>query len=226
MLTTLEERVGLSHTALLVVDLQNDFVHDDGAFAKMGINVSMFQQIIPRVNALIDAARGLQVPVIYVQMIHSQWTNSDVWVQRVRVSKAGWAEDKPKLAYCVPGTWGSQWYEALRGPADNDHVVTKHRYSAFVNTDLDLVLRSTKRKSVVVTGGETNLCLGTTAMSALQYDYYVVLPSDCIAGINKDSHRHGLQLLDGYFGIVTTSKEVVEIWKAQNEKRSNLKSEQ
>ena len=151
-------------------------------------------------------------------------TNSEIWVQRVRVSKAGWPEGKSKLSYCVPGTWGAQWFEALRKPTDRDYVVTKHRYSAFINTDLDLVLRSRNMKSVVITGGETNLCLGTTAMSALQHDYYVVIPGDCAAGINKDSHRHGLQLLDGYFGIVTISEEVIAIWKEQNAKRLNLRS--
>ena len=72
MLTTLEERVDLNHAALLVVDLQNDFVHGEGAFAQMGVDVSMFQQVISRVNALIDAAREFLVPVIYVQMIHSE----------------------------------------------------------------------------------------------------------------------------------------------------------
>lgn len=97
-------------------------------------------------------------------------------------------------------------------------MVTKHRYSAFINTDLDLVLKSMKRQTVVVTGGETNLCLGATAMSALQHDYYVILPEDCIAGINEESHRHGLQILDRYFGIVTTSKEIIGIWKGQSGK--------
>ena len=217
MLTTLEDRVHIKHTALLIVDCQNDFVHDQGAFSQMGVNVSMFQQIIPKVNNLIDAAKSVNVPVILIQMIHSQWTNSDAWVQRVRVTKKGWSEDKPKLPYCLPGSWGAEWYDALK-TEEGDYTVSKHRYSSFINTDLDLVLRSIKKKTVVVTGGETNLCLGTTAMDALMHDYYVILPEDCIAGVDEESHRHGLQILDKFFGIVTTSQKIIDIWRSQSGK--------
>ncbi len=211
MLTTLEERVNPEHTALLIVDLQNDFVHPEGAFAKMGVDVSMFQAIAPRVIDLAARARRVGVPVIFIQMIHSRWTNSDAWVQRIRVAKTGWSEDKPALPYVVMGTWGAQWYEGL-SPREEDFVVTKHRYSAFVNTDLDLVLRSLKRKCVAAAGGETSLCLGTTAMDALMHDYYVVMPQDCIAGVNLETHKTTLHILDRFFGIVTTSEEIVRIW--------------
>jgi len=213
MLRTLAERVDPSHTALLIVDLQNDFVDSEGSFAKMGVDVSMFQAIAPRVINLINAARKAEVPVIFVQMIHSRWTNSDAWIQRIRVSEKGWSDDKPTLPYVVMGTWGAEWWTGL-SPTETDFVVTKHRYSAFTNTDLDLVLRSIKRKTVVVTGGETTLCLGTTAMDALMHDYYVVLPEDCVAGVNPETHKHGLQILDKFFGIVTTSSEIIRLWES------------
>ena len=218
MLTTLEERVHIQHSALLIVDMQNDFAHNDGAFAKMGINVSMFQKIIPNLLRLIQMARTVNVPVIFIQMIHSKWTNSDAWIQRIRVGDKGWKHDEPSLPYGVPGTWGAEEIEELV-PTDDDFVVIKHRYSGFVNTDLDLVLRSLKKKTVVATGGETNLCLGNTAMGALMNDYYVILPEDCIAGIDEESHRHGLQILGNYCGIVVPSEEILKIWEKQNQSR-------
>jgi ureidoacrylate peracid hydrolase len=216
MLMTLEDRVDLKHTALIVVDMQNDFVHDDGVFAKMGVDCSTFKKIVPQLNVLIDAARSVKVPVIFIQTLHSRWTNSEAWVQRIKRKREG--EDKDSLLppVCSPGTWGADWFGVK--PTEEDYVVTKHRYSAFVNTDLDLVLRSLQRKTVVVTGGETNVCLGSTARSAFMYDYYVILPEDCIAGFDEELHRYGLKILEQYFGMLTTSQEIISIWNKQKEK--------
>lgn len=72
-----------------------------------------------------------------------------------------------------------------------------------------------KIKTVVVKGGETNVCVGSTARDALMYDYHAILPEDCIAGFDKELHRYGLQILDRYFGVVTTSKEIINIWNRQ-----------
>jgi ureidoacrylate peracid hydrolase len=211
MLTTLEERIHIKHTALIVVDMQNDFVHDDGVFAKMGVNLSMFKKIVPQLNGLIDAARNVKVPVIFIQTLHSQWTNSDPWVQRIKGQGEGQESLLPPV--CSPGTWGADWFGVK--PKEEDYVVTKHRYSAFVNTDLDLVLRSLQRKTVVVTGGETNVCVGSTARSAFMYDYYVILPEDCIAGFDEELHRYGLKILEQYFGMLTTSQKIISIWNRQ-----------
>lgn len=105
MLMTLEDRVDLKHTALIVVDMQNDFVHDDGVFAKMGVDCSTFKKIVPQLNVLIDAARSVKVPVIFIQTLHSRWTNSEAWVQRIKKKREG--EDKDRLLppVCSPGTW-------------------------------------------------------------------------------------------------------------------------
>lgn len=206
MLKTLEERVDIRHTALLVVDLQNDYCHRDGAFGKIGINLSMFEKILPNVNQLIHAAREVEVPVIFIRTVHSQWTNSGAWVQRF----GGKGEGSPP-PFCVPGTWGADWYGVAI--EEKDYVVTKHRYSGFVGTDLNLVLRSLNRKTIVVTGGETNVCVGSTARDGLMHDYYVVLPEDCIAGFDEQLHQYGLEILGRYFGILTTLEEVTRIWR-------------
>ena len=212
MLTTLEERVEPGHTALLIVDMQNDFVHQEGVFARVGLDVTMFQEITPRVIDLTRQARALDIPVIFIQMNHSKWTNSDVWLQRRRVTAHDRAGTLPHVDLVAPGSWGAKWYGDLQ-PGKEDFVVTKHRYSAFINTNLDLVLRSLKCRTLVVTGGETSLCLGTTAMDGLMHDYYIVLPEDCIAGIDPETHRMTLGILDRFFGIVTTSDEIMKIWR-------------
>jgi hypothetical protein len=96
----------------------------------------MFKKIVPQLNRLIDAARNVKVPVIFIQTLHSRWTNSAPWVQRIKGRGTGQESLLPPV--CSPGTWGADWFGVK--PTEEDHVVAKHRYSAFVNTDLDLVL--------------------------------------------------------------------------------------
>lgn len=221
MLQTLEERVRYKHTALIIVDMQNDFCHEDGAFGKMGLNLSLIQKVATPMKNLIESAHLFGVPVIFTKMLHSQWTNSEAWVQRNRSKKKGWVdEDKPSYPYCLPDTWGADWYGVP--PAKEDYVVIKHRYGGFINTDLNLILRSLQKKSVIVTGVDTTLCVDCTARGALMHDYYVIVAADCCGGVDEEEHRFTLRTLDKYFGIVTTSDEIIRIWNAQkNNPRHN-----
>jgi len=215
MLRTMEERAHYQHTALVIVDMQNDFCHTDGAFGKMGLNLSLIQKVVSPMQKLIESAHQFKVPVLFTKMLHSPWTNSDAWVQRNRVKKAGWVEEgKPSYPYCLPDTWGADWYGVA--PAKEDFVVVKHRYGAFVNTDLDLILRSMKKISVVVVGVDTTLCVACTARGALMYDFYVIVAEDCCGGVDEEEHRFTLRTLDKYFGVVTTSQEIIQIWNSKN----------
>lgn len=214
MLKTLEERVNHAHTALIIVDMQNDFCHAEGAFGKMGLNLSLIQQVVAPTKRLIGSAHEFKVPVLFTKMLHSQWTNSEAWVQRNRVKKAGWVDEgKPSHPYCLPDTWGADWYGVA--PSPEDYVVIKHRYGGFINTDLDLILRSMHKKSVIVTGVDTTLCVACTARGALMHDYYVIIAEDCCGGVDEEEHRFTLRTLDKYFGIVTTSQEIIQIWNSQ-----------
>jgi ureidoacrylate peracid hydrolase len=122
MLTTLEEKVAPGHAALVVIDMQNDFCHEEGAGARNGSDVGPVQAMVPRLNALIDAAREVGLPVIFVRTVHNEWTDSDVRRER----------HLGKIPNCVEGTWGTEWYGVE--PRPGEPVVTKCRYSAFINT--------------------------------------------------------------------------------------------
>jgi ureidoacrylate peracid hydrolase len=91
-------------------------------------------------------------------------------------------------------------------------VVTKHRYSGFVGTELDMVLRSHGIKTVVMTGEATNVCVETTARDAFMRDYYVAFVSDCTASGSQAAHDATLVTMGRHFGTVLTSDDIVSTW--------------
>src|SRR5690606_36592906 len=127
--------------ALIVVDVQNDYCHPDGASARRGSDVSGVKPMVPRLQALIERAREHGVPVIFIQTFHEQATDSAAWTAR---------SDGRSGEVCRTGSWGAEFYEV--SPKPGDIIVNKHRYSAFVNTRLDSVLRTLKAQTLIMTG--------------------------------------------------------------------------
>ena len=117
---------------------------------------------------------------------------------------------------CEPGKWDQDFYEVR--PLPDEVIVTKHRYGAFENTDLDLVLRSNRIKSVIITGVATNVCCETTARQAFMKDYYVLFTSDCCATYSQAQHDATPFNIDQFFGQVVTSDEIMACWPAAETK--------
>ncbi len=95
-------------------------------------------------------------------------------------------------------------------------MVKKHRYSAFVDTDLDLVLRSLGVKTLIMTGVATNVCVESTARDGCFHDYYVVFLSDCTATNDGPAAQEAtLENMRRHFGVVASADEVVAAWQRQ-----------
>jgi nicotinamidase-related amidase len=210
MTLTLEELVDPRHTALVVIDMQNDFCDSNGLQAQSGADVSMIQAMAPRLVRLLDAARAVHLPIVHVRTEHSAWTDSAPWLGRLRGRRRG---------VCFPGSWGAEYYagfeprsDAAREPGGHEFVVTKHRYSAFVGTELDLLLRSHGIRSVIMTGEATNVCVESTARDAFMRDYWVVLVKDCAASGVLAAHEATLYTFEKHFGTVATGDEVSRVW--------------
>ena len=206
MLTTLSEKVDPKHAALIVIDMQNDFVHDDGGLAKNGGNVKPTQAIVPALNRLIAEARKAGTPVIFVRAAHNEWTTSEARREKQR------GRTHP---ICVEGTWGCEFYGVA--PLDDECIVTKHRFSAFINTDLDLILRAQGIKTIIMTGTATNVCVESTARDGFMLDYYVVFLGDCTGCGDPEMHDATLKNIARTFGVVCDSTDVVEAWTAVRE---------
>jgi len=211
MLKTLEKKVRPEHTALLIIDMQNDFCSIGGMFDREGYDVRLLQEITPRLLNLIEKARKVGVVIIFVKNVQSGKVNylSDVWLeQSIREWKGG---RYIHYAVCEQGSWGGDFYEGFI-PSDSDFIVRKHRYGAFESTDLELILKSNDIRTLIITGAATNICVETTIRQAFMKEYYVVVPEDCVASLNKEMHENSLFTINKWFGQVVTSADIFKYW--------------
>jgi ureidoacrylate peracid hydrolase len=116
------------------------------------------------------------------------------------------------LSTCREGTWGAELYAGI-SPLPTERVVIKHRYSAFINTDLNTVLKARNIQSVLVCGVATNVCVETTARDAYMYDYYVTMIDDCSAAYETKLHLGTLENMRRHFGLVASSQEIIDTWR-------------
>jgi ureidoacrylate peracid hydrolase len=211
LLATLAEKVDPKHTALLVIDMQNDFCARGGLVDRGGRDVSAVADMAPRLAQLIAGAREAAVLVIFVRCSYSTDTNaylSDVWLEQAARRLGGGYTVTP---VCQAGTWGGDYFSDVR-PQPTDIIVVKHRYSAFHGTDLDLVLRANGVRTVVLTGVSTHVCVETSARDAFVRDFYTVTVRDGTAAYSAQEHEHALAILDRFFGQVVETVELQEIW--------------
>jgi biuret amidohydrolase len=159
------ENMDPSETAIIVVDMQNDFVAE-GAKLRSAQAAAM----VPKLSATLDFCRTNGIRVIYTAHVHRR-DGSDM----------GMFDDLyPPIAdrsSLVDDTAGVEIFKAL-APIAGEHVIKKHRYSGFFGTDLDIILRQWGIKTVIITGTTTENCCHATARDALFRDYQVVFLSD------------------------------------------------
>ena len=211
--TELAELVDPVHTALIMVDMQCEFIEPAGLFAKMGIDLSMYTESRPRLAALLTAARSNGTMVLHLQNTALPDRMSDSPAQiRFNLRLHGVARrDNPPLRYTVPGTAGHEFAREF-APLSRELVVRKYRSSGFWGTNLDMLLRSNGIKTVVVGGCTTEGCVESTARDAMFNDYYVVIPEDCVASDDRPQHDASMLLMRNRFDIAKGA-EIAAIWR-------------
>jgi nicotinamidase-related amidase len=217
VLTELSELVDARHSALVLVDMQRDFLESDGVFGRLGVDLGMYPPMRPRLAGLLDAARVAGVLVVHVQMSALPNRRSDSPAQ-LRFNLRMHAEaraGRPALRYCVPGTPGHEFAEEFR-PQEGELVVPKWRSSGFWGTNLDLLLRSNGIRSVIVAGCTTEGCVESTARDALFNDYYVVVVEDCVASDDRAQHDASLLLMRNRLDMAHAS-DVAGVWQGGRE---------
>ena len=209
--TELAELVDPRHTALVVVDMQRDFCTPGGAFDRLGIPISMYPPMVPRLVRLVESARSADVLVVYVLMtvLPGRVSESPAQIRfnmRMHVSQA---EGEP-LSYTRDGSEGQQLIPELT-VEESDVVVKKYRSSGFWGTNLAMLLRSNGIKTVVISGCTTEGCVESTARDAMFNDYYVVIPEDCVASDDREQHDASMLLMRHRFDIAS-SEEILGEW--------------
>lgn len=189
-------------TALIVIDVQNDYCHIEGVFSKAKkVDLSHVQKAMEKLPSFIESCRRAGLPIIFVRTIHSDWTDSPSWQKRLE----GAAD---KMDICRSGTWGSEFYGMQ--PRESDCIVIKHRYSAFIGTDLDLILRNRGIETLLMTGVTTNVCVETSARDGFNRNYDIILVEDCCGAHDEAEHEATLINIRKYFGKVATAQSVIE----------------
>jgi ureidoacrylate peracid hydrolase len=199
-LLTLRDKVRPQHTALIVIDMQNDFCASDGFIARGGRDVSLVGEMADRLPAFIAQARDAGVFVIFVRCDYSTPQNrflSDVWLEQAARRQGGGYTLSP---VCQSGDRGAEYFGVE--PGEHDTIVVKHRYDAFHATNLDLLLRSHGIRTLVLSGVSTHVCVETTVRSAFVRDYYTVVVSDGCAAYSAEEHQTSLKVIDRFFGEV------------------------
>jgi nicotinamidase-related amidase len=208
VLATLAEKVQPRHTALVLVDMCNDFLSPQGKTAvRGGRSLEHAQRVIPVMRRLLDAARAAGVLVVHAQ--HTTLPDH-------RSDSGPWLDARSRATFsvtdlCVQGSWGQQIIDEL-APIESDVVVQKYRYSAFAGTNLDLVLRSAGVRTVVCAGVSTNVCVEATAREAFSADYYVVLPEDACGSWSPALHEAALETARHRYAVVCASDELIDLW--------------
>jgi ureidoacrylate peracid hydrolase len=196
-------------TALIVVDVQNDFCDPAGVAGVGGSDTSDAVAMVPRLERLLEAARAAGVLVVFIQTTHDETTDSPVWLSRRTVGPTPVATPA-STSTCRTGSWGAEFYRVA--PSDGEPVVIKHRYSAFTGTNLDVVLRAAGITSLLLTGVATDVCVESTLREGFFHEYHVSLVEDCCAGYHPESHAATVAAVGRYFGAVTTSDELATAW--------------
>lgn len=155
-------------SALLVIDLQNDFFHDNGIHARNGVDVKVLRAKVPGAVKLSNLCREFGIPIIHIRYVLHP--DKDGKAADVGLFVAG---ARPWLVYdgLRPGTWGAQMLEELGKP---DYDVEKNRASGFYGTYLDTLLKDLKIGTLIFSGFATNLCVENTFREAWMRDYQVI----------------------------------------------------
>jgi ureidoacrylate peracid hydrolase len=204
MPTEFKEKVAPQNCAVVLVDLQNDFCHPQGAWGKIVTDPDLSKRV-ETIQSFLPAARSAGVPVLFLRTIYNRWTISppiQEWWQAVGTGPI-----------CMEGSSGADFYQV--SPQEKDRVVNKYRASGFMETDLDLTLRAKEVQTVLLGGVGVWGGLFDTARDAVAKNYHVFLLEDCIAGGKPEERSMLIELFRRYQGAVTTCREVLDAWKSR-----------
>jgi nicotinamidase-related amidase len=206
----------LSRSALLVIDMQNDFCHPDGFFgSQWTVDLSPVRRIIPRIQLLINWARQQTIPVFYTRESHVPDLSDLTPSKKLRYINAGCPVGAPgKLGqFLIQGERGAALIDELQ-VLDDEQVIDKPAHSAFVATGLDQSLRKQGITHLLLAGVTTECCVLGTYRHGSDLGFYGLLLEDCCAAFDPMEHEAALNVLlaeQGAIGWVTSSEKLLSI---------------
>jgi len=217
---TIEELLTPHSTALVVIDLQNDFVGAGGVVDSRGEGrEARLRGLVQNAATALRRAREIGVTIVflcYARTCDHRYESSASlrWTFIKRGYTAGQVS-------AIEGTWGAEIVAPL-GPEDGDLVVQKRRSSGFFGTNLNETLQTRGIRTVVLAGVSTHGCVEATARDAELNDYYVVLLEDCVGAYDDKLHRAALTVMASRYEVIDTSA-LLDVWSHAKHDARELK---
>lgn len=208
-------------TAVIVVDMQNDFGHPGGMFAGHGIDISSIQAIVPNIQAVLAAARSTNLPIFYLKMAFqpdlsdSGYPDGPTWLKHIPFGAGNevTAPDGSASRVLIRDTWNTEIIDELV-PERGDTVVYKSRFSGFHGTELHSLLQARGISRLIVVGATTSVCVDSTVRDAMFLDYHCLVVEDAVAepialDAPRSNHEASLLVFQILFAQVATTADVV-----------------
>jgi len=198
------EAIEIGTAALLVIDMQNGFLHEKGTLGISGVDTKRLMTIVPSMKRLIERCQKAGMPVIWTVQEHFA-----VDASRARKKLAAHTAKRRQVS-CLAGTWDADIIDELKPLAavNPTYVLRKHRFGAFYETRLELLLRQLGTRTLFVTGTTTNACVETSIREAYLRDYDVVAVTDCISGVSAEWEQVAQKVWAQYFCVLEDSEKV------------------
>ncbi len=195
-------------SALLIIDMQNDFISPGGYHHRHGNPSEPMQAIIPNIQMLLHDLPK-EVKRIHIATVREpdgsdyHWRFHKIVPERVRAARK--AQDTE--CHVLRGTWGAEIVDLLK-PGPEDHIFYKRRNSAFYQTDLEICLRYWGIDTLIFTGVAAEICVETTLRDAFIRDFDIVVVGDAVASWDEENYRAMLRIVAQYFGVVLPTVKV------------------
>lgn len=212
----------VAKTAVIVVDMQNDFGAEGGMFSRAGIDISSIQRAVAPTATVLAAARRVGIPLVYLKMAFKADLSdagpadspNHARHRLLGVGSAVKAPDGSASRVLIRDTWNTDILAAL-APSPDDVVLYKHRFSGFFETELDALLRRRGIRYLIVTGCTTSICVEATIRDAMHRDYSCVLLADCTGepignDLARSNHDASLLTIQVLLGWVASCADFVE----------------
>jgi len=203
-------------SALIVIDMQNAFVHEKGTLGISGVDTKRLAAITPAVKRLVEGCNQVGVPVIWTVQEHFAADAS-----RARKKLAAHTVRRKQIS-ALSGSWDAEIIDELKPLAARNPalVIRKHRFGGFYDTRLDMLLKMLGIRTLFIVGTTTNACVETTIREAYLRDFDVIAVTDCISGINSDWEHTAQHVWKQYFCELAESSEILNWLREQSAPRA------
>ena len=209
-------KIAKKKTALLVIDMQNDWILREGAGAKLGF--LLWQQvekgrIIENIQRVVKVARTHGIPIFHIRTVYRRDFSdvadpvTDFALELRKHYPKSPKEYMKDVCIAAEGTWGSKFVDELQ-PEEADYIITKKKGSGFYNTDLELHLNSIGVRTLIVTGIATDGCVDATVHDAESRDFNIIIVTDCTAATKEALQEFWMKNIFPGRAVTMSSKEL------------------